>query len=267
MPTPAPARSDSEEAEACRRFLETLRGRYRVHAVKTYRVHLDLPEPLPVIPCLDHEARLHGRVPRHVSVYVEEIATGDLHEVGFYPKRYVLLVDIASTAGENAPASLRRLRAFLREAYPGWRCRIAKPSWIRGDARAMQAVRAQVTIREVLAGHRMDRVAAGLERLRAVAGMMEKESRVASWGVRTAATPILAGAGVVIYFVMGAFVELLRAEWTVALRGGVLASLGAALFYVGLKAVQLTEISNRVWKRATEYEMILQQRRGKESGG
>lgn len=266
MPTPSPALADSEEAEACRWFLVTLQKRYRIHALKSYRVQLALPEPTPVIPCLDHEARLHGRVPRHVSIYIEEPETGELHEVGFYPRRRLVVIDAVSTAGENTPASLERLRTFLRDAIPGWCCRVSRPSWIRGDARAMQAVRAQVTLRDVLAAHGMDRVEAGLERLRAVAGMMEKESRVASWGVRTAATPILAGTGIVIYFVMGAFAELIRAEWTVALRGGLLALLGAALFYVGLKAVQLTEISNRVWKRATEYELILQERRNRQKG-
>jgi hypothetical protein len=266
MPTPTPAASDSELSEACRRFLDALKGRYRVHAVKSYRVQLGLTDPLPVIPCLDHEARLHGIFPRHVSVYVEEIDTGELHEVAFYPRTRRLVVDLTSTMGESSPASQERLRSFLREAYPGWHLGGSRPSWLRGDLRAIQAVRAQVTLRDVLLGKDLDRVDAGLERLRAVAAMMEKESRVASWGVRTAATPILAGAGIVLYFAMGAFAELLSAEWTVALRGSLIAVLGSALFYVGLKAVQLTEIGNRVWKRATEYELILDERKKRGAG-
>jgi hypothetical protein len=37
--------------------------------------------------------------------------------------------------------------------------------------------------------------------------------------------------------------------------------LGLAFLYYGLKAVQLTGMANRVWKRAAEYNLILQERR------
>ena len=36
--------------------------------------------------------------------------------------------------------------------------------------------------------------------------------------------------------------------------------LGAVFLYYGLKAVQLTEMSNRVWKRTAEYNLILGER-------
>jgi len=36
--------------------------------------------------------------------------------------------------------------------------------------------------------------------------------------------------------------------------------IGGTLLYYGLKAVQLTEISNRVWKRAIEYGLIVSER-------
>jgi hypothetical protein len=39
------------------------------------------------------------------------------------------------------------------------------------------------------------------------------------------------------------------------------ALLGAVFLYFGLKAVQLTEMSNRVWKRTAEYNLILAERR------
>ena len=36
---------------------------------------------------------------------------------------------------------------------------------------------------------------------------------------------------------------------------------GAWLVYYGVKAVQLTEMSNRVWKRTAEYNLILAERK------
>ena len=46
-----------------------------------------------------------------------------------------------------------------------------------------------------------------------------------------------------------------------ARRYGLLSVLGAVFLYYGLKAVQLTGMSTRVWKRATEYSLILAERR------
>jgi len=46
-----------------------------------------------------------------------------------------------------------------------------------------------------------------------------------------------------------------------ALRYGLVAVLGAAFLYYGMKAVQLTGMSNRVWKRASEYNLILTERK------
>jgi len=37
--------------------------------------------------------------------------------------------------------------------------------------------------------------------------------------------------------------------------------IGAAFLYYGLRAVHLTEMSNRVWKRTAEYGLILAERR------
>ena len=40
-----------------------------------------------------------------------------------------------------------------------------------------------------------------------------------------------------------------------------LAVLGALFLYYGMKAVQLTDMGNRVWKRSAEYALILAERR------
>jgi hypothetical protein len=92
-----------------------------------------------------------------------------------------------------------------------------------------------------------------IERLRRSPRSWRKQSRVASWGVRTVMSSALAVAGV-------ACVRRARiargAHWrgrVAALRYWLIAVIGGTLLYYGLKAVQLTEISNRVWKRAIEY--------------
>ena len=52
-----------------------------------------------------------------------------------------------------------------------------------------------------------------------------------------------------------------RYAWVASLRYGVVGLLGAYFLYYGLKAVQLTEMANRVWKRSAEYGLILGERR------
>ena len=107
----------------------------------------------------------------------------------------------------------------------------------------------------------MSAIRAQLDRLFTVGMLMEKESRVASWGVRTVTGPLLAAAGFALYGVLGYFVAELGAGPTEALRYALVAVLGAVFLYYGLKAVQLTGMSNRVWKRASEYNLILNERK------
>jgi hypothetical protein len=90
---------------------------------------------------------------------------------------------------------------------------------------------------------------------------MEKQSRVASWGVRTVTAPLLAAAGVLSFLILGRFTPALGDEGVTWLRYAVVTGLGAVFLYYGLKAVQLTEMSNRVWKRTAEYKLILAERR------
>jgi hypothetical protein len=115
-------------------------------------------------------------------------------------------------------------------------------------------------LRDVLLGSDVASVKAGIERLQAIASLMEKQSRVASWGIRTVTGPLLAATGVVVYLMFG-ILSLRVGESTVtAMRYSVIGLLGAWIVYYGLKAVQLTEMSNRVWKRTTEYNLILSER-------
>jgi uncharacterized membrane protein YuzA (DUF378 family) len=90
---------------------------------------------------------------------------------------------------------------------------------------------------------------------------MEKQSRVASWGIRTVTSPLLAFAGLVLFMLFGSLNAVLGESGVTTLRYLLITLLGAWFLYYGLKAVQLTEMSNRVWKRTAEYNLILAERR------
>jgi hypothetical protein len=232
-----------------------------VLAVKLYRLTLEPAQPVPTLPCLDHEAMLHENIAPHLAAYVQDGRTGDLHEVVFIPSTRRIEIDTFSTWGECSPGSRDRLTAALTAAFAGWRVRVMPPSWWRGDRRVATACRAQVSVREVLAGDDIEAVTERIRRLQTIASLMEKQSRVASWGVRTVTGPLLPAAGVLTFFSLGSLSGPLGADAVLALRYAVVGVLGAAFLYYGLKAVQLTEMSNRVWKRTAEYSLILAERR------
>jgi hypothetical protein len=232
-----------------------------VLAIKLYRLTLEPPPAVPILPCLDHEALLHEGVPPHMAVYIQEQSSGDIHEVVFIPKKRRIEVDTLSTWGESSPESRARLLAAVARRFPDYAVQVITPSWWRGDLRVAASCRAQVTLRDVLLGSDVVRVKAGIERLQVIASLMEKQSRVASWGIRTVTGPLLAATGVVLYLLFG-IVSLGISDAAVAvLRYSVIGLLGAWIVYYGLKAVQLTEMSNRVWKRTAEYNLILSERK------
>jgi hypothetical protein len=135
------------------------------------------------------------------------------------------------------------------------------PSRIRGEYRVASACRAQVALRDVLMGPDLDKTKTAVDRLQTISSLMEKESRVASWGARTVMTPLIAVAGFLTYQVLGAFAPQLGPDWVRWLQYTVVGVVGAFFLYYGLKAVQLTEMANRVWKRSAEYGLILSERR------
>ena len=155
----------------------------RVLAVKLYRLAPAASLPVPTLPCLDHEAMLHEAIAPHLAAYLVTPA-GDLHEVVFIPGDRRVEIDTVSTWGEHSPASRDRLVTLLKRRLPSYRLRIHGPAWWRGDRRVANACLAQVSLREVLLSQDIGAVRAGIERLQAVAGLMEKHSRVGSWGVR-----------------------------------------------------------------------------------
>jgi hypothetical protein len=245
----------------CQQLLQTLATFSRVLAVKLYRLRLDQPSTVPVLPCLDHEAMLHSaRIDPHAAAYVQD-ESGDLHELVFVPDARRIDVDVVSTMGENTAASRERFVATLEERFPGFAIRIAGPSWLRGDRRVAEACRAQVTLRDVLTGADIDRIKASVDRLGTISSLMEKESRVASWGARTVMAPLVAVVGFASFQLLGALAPSLGAQSVAGLRYATVGAVGAFFLYYGLKAVHLTEMANRVWKRTAEYGLILSERR------
>jgi len=249
------------DSESARRAIDALRPFGPVLAIKLYRLTLDPAPPIPILPCLDHEAMLHERVPPHAAAYIQDAASGDLHELVFLPACKRIEVDTVSTWGENSSASHQRLLAMLSERFPDCRVRVKGPSWWRGDGRVANACRAQVSLRDVLLARDTASVKAAIDRLQTIGSLMEKESRVASWGVRTVTGPMLAAAGVGLFMLFGSLTSRLGESGVTILRYSLVSLIGGVFLYYGLKAVQLTEMSNRVWKRTAEYNLILSERK------
>ena len=241
-------------------LLEPLDRFGRILALKLYRLTAAHAAAVPVLPCLDHEAMLHGGIDPHVAVYLAETGSGDLHELVFTPARQRIDIDRVSTWGESSDGSHARLLAVLGSAFPGWRVRVTAPVWWRGDRRVADACHAQVSLRDVLLSPDVAAVAARIGRLQTISSLMEKESRVASWGVRTVTGPVLPAAGVLTYVAVGALGAPLGEQAVTVIRSLVVGLLGAVFLYYGLKAVQLTEMANRVWKRTAEYSLVLAER-------
>jgi len=252
--------AEAERAEG-ERVLDALTGFGPVLAVKLYRLPRSAAPDIPTLPCLDHEAMLHDDIARHASAYVQESASGDLHEVAWYPTEHRITVDAVSTWGEHSPESQERLLTRLRERLPEYQVTVHDPSWWRGDRRIATACLAQVSLRDVLLGEDTAAVRAAIDRLQVIGNLMEKQSRVASWGVRTLTGPMLAATGVILFLVLGTLTGRLGDTGVTVLRYAIIGVLGGWFLYYGLKAVQLTGMANRVWKRTAEYGLILAERK------
>ena len=266
-PVSAPASSGADDCEVCRRFFAGVASFAYLRAVKLYRLRVDLTPPVPALPCLDHEAMLHEGIAPHAAAYVEDHETGELHEIVLIPSRQRVEIDIASTLLEHTAAGQARLLARLRDRFPEVTYVVNGLSWLRGDRRVARACRAQVTLRDVLLGADVDRIAIALDRLGTIGALMEKQSRVASWSVRTVTGPFLAVVGFIVYQGLGELAPEIGGRFVTVLQAGVVGTAGALFLYFGLKAVHLTEMANRVWKRASEYRLILAERRRLDDAG
>ena len=242
------------------RLLDTFQSFGRILVIKLYRLNADDAPRVPVLPCLDHEAMLHGGIAPHAAAYIQETTSGDLHEIVLYPTQRRIEIDTVSTWGEHSQDSQRRLETLLRQRLPDYRLSVHRPSRWRGEQRVADACRAQVSLRDVLLADDFNAVSGRINRLQTISTLMEKESRVASWGVRTVTGPLLAATGAVTILAVGSLGEQIGEILVALFRYGVILCLLETLGAVGLKAVQLTEMANRVWKRTAEYSMILAER-------
>ena len=251
----------SDDCEVCRRFFVGLAEFAHLRAVKLYRLRVELTTPVPSLPCLDHEAMLHEGIAPHAAAYVEDRKNGELYEIVLIPSRHRVEIDIASTLHEHTDDGQERLLERLRERFPGFSYAVNGVSWLRGDRRVARACRAQVTLRDVLLADDFDRIARALDRLRTIGALMEKQSRVASWTVRTVTGPFLAVVGFLVYQGLGELAPEIGGRIVTGLQALVVGIAGALFLCYGLKAVHLTEMANRVWKRASEYRLIVSERR------
>ena len=251
----------SDDCAACRRFFAGVAEFAHLRAVKLYRLRVELTTPAPSLPCLDHEAMLHEGIAPHAAAYVEDRETHELHEIVLIPSRHRVEIDMASTLHEHTDDGQARLLERLRERFPDVTYAVNGVSWLRGDRRVARACRAQVTLRDVLLGADFDTIVVALDRLRIIGALMEKQSRVASWTVRTVTGPLLAVVGFLVYQGLGGLAPEIGGRIVSVLQVLVVGTAGALFLYLGLKAVHLTEMANRVWKRASEYGLIVAERR------
>ena len=246
-------------------FLDTLNTFCTVLSIKVYRMSQDGLPNIPTLPCLDHEAMLHEGIDPHIAAYAKD-AADHLHEVVFIPAARRLDVEVASTMGECTEASQRAFMEELRRRFPGFTVKLSHPSRLRGEYRVVNACRAHVSLRDVLLGSDLDKTKQSIDRLQTISSLMEKQSRSASWGARTVMTPLVAVAGFLTYEVLGTLAGSLSPSFISFFRYAAITVVGAFFLYYGVKAVQLTEMANRVWKRSTEYNLILAERRRLERG-
>jgi len=233
----------------------------KLRVVKLYRLDIEQSRLVACIPCLDHEAMLHEGIAAHAAAYIEDRVTGELHEIVLVPSRRHVEVDSASTLEEYHDGAASRLVERLRGIRPDLAYSVKKLSWLRGDRRVVRACRAQVTLRDVLLRADIGQVSEAVERLRIIAALMEKQSRVASWSVRTVTGPLLTVVGFLVYQGLGRLSPEIGTANASMFQSLVVGVAGGLFLYFGLKAVHLTEIANRVWKRAAEYGLIISERR------
>jgi hypothetical protein len=260
VPAPSPAVEPIATASEARAFIDRLNEFGTVLAVKLYRMPLDGAAALPVLPCLDHEAMLHEGIAPHAAAYVQD-RTGDLHEVVYIPRNRRLDVETASTVGECSADSQHCFLSELQRRFPDHAVRLVPMSRLRGEPRVVNACRAQVSLREVLLGDNLDGTKVKVDRLQTISSLMEKESRSASWAARTVMTPFIAVAGFLTYEILGSLTGIIGPATVSAIRYLIISIVGGAVLYWGVKAVHLTAMANRVWKRSTEYNLVLQERR------
>ena len=124
---------------------------------------------------------------------------GPSARIVFFPEQRRLEMDMVSTMGECTPESQESLLAALRARFPGLRSSRRRLVAARRSPRRQGVPRAGDAARRADGRPNLDRTKVAIDRLQTISSLMEKESRVASWGARTVMTPMLAVAGFLTY--------------------------------------------------------------------
>lgn len=236
-------------------FYRVVSLEYNVLSLKTYRLAIPPVTNIPITPCLDHEAQLHEHDAPHIACYVQDRESGTIATIVYLPSNKTFVVE-EETA--DASAVLESIATFLRQRYRNHKVNIHKPRPGSAYVRARAVAEAHVPLELVLVGGHDKELKPHLERLNGISVLMEKASRVSSWGIRTAYAPLTAAAVFILVLVIpssgGSIFELTHLEWV---RIALLSAIGTAFLYYGLKAVQLTNTATRLAKRIREYEFIM----------
>jgi|GEM_PF-1619253 hypothetical protein len=245
-----------EAALLSRLFVDVLKTQYNVLSLKTYRIPLTLDDgSIPITPCLSHEAQLHEHDLPHVGGYVQHCETGRLMGLVYVPLMRRIIVEEESPDAEH---EITEICTFLRLRFPEHDVRVARLRAYSAYVRARVVAEAHLPIIDVLTSDDYEPVQMHLSQLNGIAVLMEKESRVSSWGIRTAYAPLAAAvAFVLILLFPSKAAGVTEYEWLDWMRIVLLLLFGASFLYYGLKAVQLTKTATRLNKRIREYEFVL----------
>ena len=245
-----------EAALLAQLFWAVLGLEYNVLGLKDYRTGVEPPPGVPVTPCLDHEAQITSTVPPHVGGYVQHRRTGRILGVVYTPLKRRVDVEEEGRAAADLD-ELSELADYLSSRFRRHRVRVHRLRAGSATLRARDAAEAHIELATVLTGDDPDAIVAALDRLAGISTLMEKESRVTSWGMRTAYAPLMAAVAFVLVMLFPGPLDDFSA-YTAGdfARLGLLVLLGGAFLYYGLKAVQLTKTATRLNKRIQEYRFI-----------
>lgn len=237
---------------------------FDILAVKEFRIHTTLPSRVPRIPCLDHEARLYAFHEPHVSFYlVPKRNSGHIPilEAAFYLSRNIWIIDHDPEKPRRTGGARSDLANTLEKIFPGDKVVLgALPSIFSAQPRVCEVAEAQLTLKEVLTGRDMVGCRKKMERLAGITEIIEKKSRVSSWGIRTASPPVIAAAAALIYVGNTQLGKIISPAALELLTRSLVVGLGMIFLYFGMKAVQLTSVSTRLSKKLQEYSFILAER-------
>ena len=247
--------TSDESALLSQLFFDVMLSQYNLLSLKTFRIDLPRCNGLPCTPCLSHEVQLHAHDVPHVGGYVQDRETGALMGVVYVPLMRQIIVEEETVGTEREMESCQR---FLQIRFPEHDVRVTRLKNNSAYNRARDVAEAHLPLLDVLTEIEHEPLRIQLAQLNGIATLMEKESRVTSWGMRTAYAPLAAAIAFVLVLVFPSQATgLSDFAWMDWMRLALLLLFGGGFLYYGLKAVQLTKTATRLNKRIREYEFVL----------